>query len=207
MDHTHLNIPYRIILGSKSPRRQEILKNAGFDFIIRTQDDDESFPEDMPQQEVAEFLAGKKADGLKHILTDKDLLITADSVVIIQNTILNKPESHNEAIQMLTLLGGQWHTVATGVCLTTLSHQKSFTSMTQVKMDDVSTEEIEYYIRTFKPFDKAGGYGIQDWIGMCKVSRIEGCYTTVMGLPMRDVYRALMDFQKKYHIYDSAKSR
>jgi septum formation protein len=190
----NLTNKYNIILGSKSPRRQELLKNAGFTFTVKTQDGDETFPEEMPLTEVAEYLSRKKAEVLKMSLTKGDLLITADSVVIVQDTLLNKPDNYEEAVYMLKLLGGQWHTVATGVCLTTLSQQTSFTSVTKVKMDTLSQEEMDYYIQTCQPFDKAGGYGIQDWIGLCKVSHIDGCYATVMGLPVRDLYRALMDF-------------
>lgn len=190
----NLTSQYNIILGSKSPRRQELLKNAGFNFTVRTQDSDETFPEDMPLPEVAEYLSRKKAEILKTSLMKKDLLITADSVVIVQNTLLNKPDNFEEAVYMLTLLSDQWHTVATGVCLTTLSHQSSFTSVTKVKMDKLSMEEMYYYIQTCQPFDKAGGYGIQDWIGLCKVSHLDGCYSTVMGLPMRDLYQALAEF-------------
>jgi len=189
------SLKYKIVLGSKSPRRQELLRNGGFDFTIRTQDGDESFPDEMPKLEVAEYLAIKKAKVLIPSLSEEELLITADSVVIIDNQILNKPENFGEAKVMLSLLSNQWHIVATGVCISTKTNSKSFTSLTKVKFDSLSEVEMEYYIRNYRPFDKAGGYGIQDWIGLCKVSEIVGSYSNVMGLPMRDLYVALLKME------------
>ncbi len=187
----NLSLKYKLVLGSKSPRRHELLKSSGFDFTIRTQDGDESFPNEMPKKEVAKYLAVKKAKVLIDTLSEEELLITADSVVIINNQILNKPENFEEAKGMLSLLSNEWHEVATGVCLTTKKMQKSFTTFTQVKFDILSDAEMNYYINNYRPFDKAGSYGIQDWIGLCKVSEIVGSYSNVMGLPMRELYSAL----------------
>ncbi len=188
------NLKYQLILGSKSPRRQELLKSGGFDFEVRTQDGDENFPEDMPHIKVAEYLSQKKAAQLVSSLKENELLITADSIVIIGEKILNKPENYEDAIDMLSLLSDSWHTVATGVCLTTSTKSKSFTVFTKVKFDNIQKEEMEYYITKCQPFDKAGGYGIQDWIGLCKVAEISGSYSNVMGLPMRELYVELMNF-------------
>lgn len=187
-------IQYDLILGSKSPRRQELLKNGGYDFKVRVQDIDESFPETLPKIEVAEYLSLKKAESLRSTLHQQELLLTADSVVIVNDLILNKPSDYEEAQHMLSLLSGQWHVVATGVCLTSTKSQKSFTSVTKVKFDPLTQKEIDYYIEHYAPFDKAGGYGIQDWIGLCKVSEIAGSYSNVMGLPMREVYQELLQF-------------
>lgn len=191
----NLSLKYKLVLGSKSPRRHELLKSSGFYFTIRTQDGDESFPNEMPKKEVAKYLAVKKADVLMETLSEEELLITADSVVIINNQILNKPENFEQAKAMLSLLSNEWHEVATGVCLTTKKMQKSFTTFTQVKFDILSDAEMNYYINNYRPFDKAGSYGIQDWIGLCKVSEIVGSYSNVMGLPMRELYNALLKME------------
>ena len=185
---------FKIILGSKSPRRSQLLRDAGFDAEIRVQDVDESFDPKMPVIEVAEDLAKRKANALIHSLTPNELLVTADSVVILNEVIYNKPADFDEGFKMLSDLSGSTHTVATGVCLTSQNKMSSFTSITLVTFDDLTAEEIEYYLNTYKPYDKAGAYGIQDWIGLCKVASIQGSYSNVMGLPIRDVYQAILNF-------------
>ncbi len=189
----HLD-PYRLVLGSKSPRRSEILSEAGFSFDVITSDTDESFELDMPVIEVAEMLAVRKANAISPQLTRDQILITADSVVILDNVIYNKPADYDEAKQMLRIQSGRRQTVATGVCISNHIHQISFTSITYVDFAVLSDDEIDYYVSTFEPYDKAGGYGIQDWIGRCKIRGIEGSYSNVMGLPMHDVYHLLKDF-------------
>lgn len=171
-----------------------MLEEAGFEFEIRVQDIDESYDLDMDVFEVAQDLAIRKADALFETLKDDEVLLTADSVVILNNIIYNKPENYEDGIRILNELSGQTHTVATGVSLSSQYARQSFTSITHVTFDDISNEEIAFYLNTYKPYDKAGGYGIQDWIGLCKVIKIEGSYSNVMGLPIRDVYRALQAF-------------
>ncbi len=184
----------KLILGSKSPRRSQLLEEAGFEFEIRVQDIDESYDLDMDVFAVAQDLAIRKADALFETLKDDEVLLTADSVVILNNIIYNKPENYEDGIRILNELSGQTHTVATGVSLSSQYARQSFTSITHVTFDDISNEEIAFYLNTYKPYDKAGGYGIQDWIGLCKVIKIDGSYSNVMGLPIRDVYRALQAF-------------
>lgn len=186
-----------IILGSKSPRRSQLLTEAGFTIEVRIQDVEESFDPDMPVLNVAETLALRKAHGLKDTLTKDEILVTADSVVILDDTIYNKPENYDEGVKMLSALAGRTHTVATGVCLMTMNSTQSFTVITEVTFDPMTSEEIDYYLNQHRPYDKAGGYGIQDWIGHCKVAHINGSYSNVMGLPMREVYQAILSVDKK----------
>jgi septum formation protein len=181
-----------IILGSKSPRRSQLLSEAGFDFKIRTQDVDEGFDDTMPVMEVAEMLAVRKADVLKETLHPNELLLTADSVVILADKIYNKPADYEEGVKILNDLSGNTHVVATGVCLMTLENKISFTVTTEVTFEIMSSVEIDYYLNHHQPYDKAGAYGIQDWIGLCKVSKINGSYSNVMGLPMKEVYDAII---------------
>lgn len=184
----------KLVLGSKSPRRMQLMKDAGFEFEIRTLDTDEDFDEKMPAIEVAEMLALRKAEALRPSLQIDECLITADSVVIINEKIYNKPADYEEGMEMLEALSGQSHIVATGVCIKDQTKTKTFTVITEVTFDEMDEIEKDYYLTVHQPFDKAGGYGIQEWIGLVKVARINGSYTNVMGLPMREVYLALKDF-------------
>lgn len=184
----------KIILGSKSPRRSQLLREAGFSFEVRVQDVDEGFDDQTPVVHVAEMLAKRKAKALKHTLDENEIIITADSVVIIDNIIYNKPEDFDEGIKILTTLAGRNHTVITGVCLLTSDKESSFSVATSVTFDTMTKEEIAYYLNHFKPYDKAGAYGIQDWIGLCKVKEIKGSYSNIMGLPMRELYLELINF-------------
>lgn len=187
-------IDKQIVLGSKSPRRSQLLTEAGFNFEVRIQDVDEDFDPDMPVLEVAEDLAKRKAEALLDTLADNEVLLTADSVVILDGIIYNKPANYDEGILMLAKLSDSTHTVATGVCIKSKTKSISFTVTTMVTFDNISASEMDYYLVNHKPYDKAGGYGIQDWIGLCKVSSIQGSYSNVMGLPIREVYQALMTF-------------
>lgn len=182
----------KLILGSQSPRRKQLLEQAGFTFDVHPLHVDESFPQDMDVYKVAEFLAVKKGRAGRHLLNEEEILITADSVVIMGNTIFNKPESFEEAQTMIRTLSGKPHEVCTGVCLLTTEKEIHFTGYSKVFMDELTEEEITYYIERFQPFDKAGAYGIQEWIGLCKISKIEGTYANVMGLPTDLLYKHLL---------------
>ena len=185
----------KLILASNSPRRKEILERSGFVFEVLANHVDESYPSDLEYEHVAEYIAQKKATSAMANLKNKnEILLTADSIVIHENTIFEKPENADDAHRMIRKLSNQWHEVITGVCLSSLSKQVAFSSLSRVLFGSLSKEEIEYYIHLYKPFDKAGAYGIQDWIGFCKVQKIEGLYSNIMGLPMERVYEALKSF-------------
>jgi len=181
----------KIILASQSPRRRQLLSQAGFTFEIKTNPIDESFPEDMPAEEVAEYLAAEKAKAILPLVEKGEIVLTADSVVILNNKIYGKPTDEADAHRILSELSGQVHTVITGVCLADGHQQRTFSGITKVHFKELSDAEIEYYVRTCKPFDKAGAYAIQEWIGLCKIDKIEGTYANVMGLPVDLVYREL----------------
>jgi len=183
-----------IILASKSPRRSQLLREAGFDFTVQTFDVDESFPAEMPPEEVAPWLAQRKAVAAAHLIQAEEIILAADSVVILDGKIYNKPADYQEAFNMIRALSGRQHTVVTGVCLLSKEKEKVFAGLTQVWFSELSDDEIDYYIRTCEPFDKAGSYGAQDWIGHCKITRMEGTFQNVMGLPVDLVYAALKDF-------------
>jgi septum formation protein len=184
-----------LILGSKSPRRQELLKGLGFNFLVRTSETDESYSKDLNVTEVAAYIASKKSEDLRKTLTEYELLLCADTVVSIDNLILGKPNSRSEAFQMLELLSGRSHEVMTAICLTSLEKQVLFTVTTKVYFNPISKETISHYVDLYKPFDKAGAYGIQEWIGFVAVNRIEGSYTNVVGLPTCETHRAITEFQ------------
>lgn len=184
---------YNIILASKSPRRQQLLHDLGIEFTVQTIDVDEVFPNDMPWSEVAEYLAKLKASAFTSQLSDRDLLITSDTVVCIEGEILGKPKDRDDAIAMLNKLSATQHEVITGVCLTTKMVEHAFSSRTNVYFKKLSSEEIEHYVDTFKPFDKAGSYGIQEWIGYIGIEKIEGSYFNVMGLPVHELYQLLQN--------------
>lgn len=184
-----------LILASKSPRRSQLLRESGFEFRVEGFDVDESFPSDMPVEEVAPWLAQNKARAAVHLIHDREIVLAADSVVILDDVIYNKPENRDDAVRMLRQLSGQMHTVITGVCLLAKEKETVMAGITKVWFDQLSDEEIDYYIDTFKPYDKAGSYGAQEWIGHCKIRRIEGTYPNVMGLPVDLVYEALKSFE------------
>ena len=183
---------YQIILGSGSPRRVQLLREAGYNYTQRVIEIDESFDSDMPIHTVAEHLAVLKSQA--HTLNEKELLITADSVVIINDQILGKPKNRKEAEDFLHLLSGSTHIVHTGVCLRSSDNQDSFTAASEVTLANLSHEEIGYYIEHYPPYDRAGGYGVQDWIGHNCVTEIKGSYTNIMGLPTAELYARLRHF-------------
>ncbi len=179
-----------LLLGSKSPRRNELLAELGFVFTKVSITCDEVFSPNMSVGEVAEYLANKKSIAYT-ALQDKDILITADTVVIADNTILNKPMDREEAIHMLSSLSGREHSVQTGVCIRSVTNQESFTSETLVKLRKISQEDIAHYVDTYKPYDKAGAYGIQEWFGLALVETIAGSFYNVVGLPTDELYKRL----------------
>lgn len=185
---------YSLILASKSPRRQHLLKEAGFDFVVKTLDTDESYPEALAANAVASYLAKKKAEAFVPLLEDHEAVITADTVVILNDQILGKPKNNAEAKAMLQALSGQLHHVTTGVCIARKSKIVVFDDTTSVRFKQLTDKEIDYYIEKYQPLDKAGAYGIQEWIGMIGIEKIEGSYFTVMGLPTHLVYEELERF-------------
>lgn len=185
---------HRLILASKSPRRQYLLKELGFDFEVKTKDVDESFPENLKAYEIPLYLCRKKADAFDDELSDNTIVITADTIVWIDDQVLNKPENFDDAVRMLKLLSGRKHEVYTGVCLKSKHKTKTFYALTNVYFKVLTQEEIEYYICNFNPYDKAGAYGAQEWIGYIAVEKIEGSYFNVMGLPVRELYEELVAF-------------
>lgn len=183
---------YKLILGSGSPRRQQLLKDAGFEFKVQSLNADESFSPQLKAEQIALYLCEKKAAAFPTKLAADELLITADTIVWVDNIVLNKPEGEFEAKQMLQLLSGKMHQVFTGVCITGAGKKISFTDETKVWFKHLSEAEIDFYIKNYKPFDKAGSYGAQDWLGLIGVDKIEGSYFNVMGLPVHRVYEELM---------------
>lgn len=186
--------PYRLILASQSPRRRELLAGSGLEFQLAERFEcDESYPA-MPLTDVAEYLSRKKSDAYPVELAEKDVLLTADTVVIACGEILGKPHSRDEAIAMLQKLSGATHEVATGVTLRTSTKSHSFTSVSKVRFRQLSLEEIEYYVDNYHPMDKAGSYGIQEWIGYVGIEHIDGSFYNVMGLPIQRLYCELERF-------------
>ncbi len=188
-----MKVPFErpLVLASSSPRRQYLMKEAGFTFTSEKPNVDESFPEELPVDQVAKYLAEKKAEFFRLTMKD-EIVVTADTVVIIENKIINKPADRSDAIRMLTLLSGKTHLVMTGVCILSREKEESFDDTTEVVFQKLSQEEIEFYVDTYKPYDKAGAYGAQDWIGMVAIQKISGSYFNVMGLPIHKVYQHLM---------------
>jgi len=185
----------KLILGSKSPRRKELLASIGMQFEIRTKETDENYPESLIIDQVAEYIAQLKADDLIEDLQDDEILLCADTTVQIDNILLGKPKDATEASKMLSLLSGRTHIVTTGVVLASNEMELSFSVRTEVTFKPLSMNEIEYYIETYKPFDKAGSYGIQEWIGYIGIQKINGSYNNVVGLPTQEVYQALQKFE------------
>lgn len=185
---------YKLILGSKSPRRHALLKGLDLNFEIRTKDVDESFPENLVEHEIPEYLAVKKAEAFRPELNPGELVITSDTVVWLGDGLFNKPESREEAIEMINTLSGRSHEVITGVCLTSTEDQAVFHDNTTVYFGHIEKDEIEWYIDKYKPFDKAGAYGIQEWIGYIGIEKIEGSFYNVMGFPTRKFYVELRKF-------------
>lgn len=183
-----------IILVSKSPRRRQLLEQAGFQFTIKPQDVPEDYPTEIPVEEVAPFLAQKKVRASMHELEEGSVLLGADSVVILDGEIYEKPRDRNDAQRILRELSGREHTVVTGVCLANTKQERVFSGVSRVYFDKLTNEEIDFYIDRYQPYDKAGGYAIQEWIGLCKINKIEGTYANIMGLPVDLVYQELRHF-------------
>lgn len=186
---------YKLILASASPRRQQLMKDAGFTFEVRLKNVEEKYPQELHWENVPEYLSKVKASAFREELKADEVLITADTVVCIHDRILGKPADRKEAISMLRELSGNRHLVVTGVSVTTRTEQLSFSSRTDVFFKHLSNEEIIFYVDTYKPFDKAGAYGIQEWIGYIGIERIEGSFYNVMGLPIQKLYETLRKLQ------------
>ncbi|MBB4079314.1 septum formation protein [Lewinella aquimaris] len=184
---------FSLILASKSPRRSYLLEQAGIPFTIRTAEVDEIYPPETPVLDVAPYLAKLKAGAAAHLLeTDREVLLTADSVVILDEEIFGKPTNRDHALEIIRRLSGQRHTVVTGCCLKSRSTEEVFSSTAYVYMNSITPREAEAYVDRYRPYDKAGAYAIQEWIGLAKIRRIEGTYPTIMGLPVDLVYERLV---------------
>lgn len=186
---------YKILLASASPRRRELLSQICTDFEIAPSIEvDEVYPSSMPAVDVAPHLSLLKANAYKSLITDNQLIITADTVVINNDIVLGKPSSKSEAIEMIEALSGRTHNVITGVTITTATRQTTFSANTEVEFSTLEEQEISWYVDKFKPFDKAGAYGIQEWIGCIGVKKINGSFYNVMGLPLHKLYNELKSF-------------
>lgn len=185
---------YDIVLASKSPRRKELLEMLDVPFTIRVKEGiDESYPAGMAAVEVPEFLSRLKGNAYAEDIKNNEMVITADTVVILDGTIYGKPKDEKDAVDMLMQLQGRTHTVASGVCVATIDKIVSFTTTTEVTFAPLSGEEAEWYVAKYRPLDKAGAYGIQEWIGCAAVARIDGSFYNVMGLPVHQLYNVLKD--------------
>ncbi len=184
----------RILLGSGSPRRQELLKQMGIPFQVVLKNTEETYPSNLSGTEIAEYIAKKKASAFSGEIKNKDVLLTADTVVWHQKEHLAKAKNKQEAQTMLKQLSGSWHDVITGVCFTTAEYQDTLHDITRVKFKNLSEQEIDYYIQNFSPYDKAGAYGIQEWLGLIGIEEIHGSYSNVVGLPTQKVF----DYLSKY---------
>lgn len=189
-----MNFTKKYILASNSPRRKELLTNLGLPFQSRVKEVDENYPADLVRAEVAEYLAAHKASAYREDLQPDEVIITADTIVCLEDKVLNKPYDHAEATRMLTQLSGRSHEVYTGVCLLSLEKSVVFHDATTVYFRDLTRDEIDFYVNNYKPFDKAGSYGAQDWLGMVGIERMEGSYFNVMGLPVHRLYEELLTF-------------
>ena len=187
---------HHIILGSASPRRKELLSGLDIPFkVITLPDIDESYPPHLQREEIPEFLAKLKADAYKNLMEENSLLITADTIVWLNGKVYGKPADETEAKETLRLLSGQTHEVITGVCISETDKQQIFHAVSKVKFASLDEEEINYYINRYRPYDKAGAYGVQEWIGYIGVEQLEGSFYNVMGLPIRMLYKYLKDWK------------
>jgi len=184
-----------LILASNSPRRQQLLRELGVPFRVEVRPTDETFPPNLPVAQVPAFLARQKADQFAQDIRN-NLVLCADTIVVVGDAILNKPADGEEAARMLRLLSGRAHQVMTGVCLRSAEEEVAFTDTATVVFRALTDREIQYYIETYRPFDKAGAYGVQEWIGMIGIERIEGSFYTIMGLPVHRVYELLQNYQR-----------
>ena len=186
---------YKIILASNSPRRKELLAGLDVAFEVRVlKGIDESYPNDLPTKQIAQYISQKKAAAYRNTIASDELVITADTIVILGDEVMGKPKDEADACRMLRELSGKTHQVITGVTLTTTEKQHSFSVETDVTFKEFSEEEIVYYVKKYQPMDKAGSYGIQEWIGYVGVTSLQGSYFNVMGLPVQRIYEALKNF-------------
>lgn len=186
---------YNIVLASNSPRRRDLLAGLGIEFEVRVLPGiDESYPDNLPAHEIPLYIAAEKAEANRKVMRQGDLVITADTVVVCEGNALGKPADAAEARAMLELLSGKTHQVVTGVCLMSAERQRTFAVTTDVTFKELTADETEYYIQTYRPYDKAGAYGIQEWIGYIGVTGISGSFFNVMGLPVQRVYSELLLF-------------
>ena len=184
---------FNIVLASNSPRRKELMSGLGVDYVVKTLPDvDESYPDTLQGEEIPAYISREKAEAYQSMIEPDELLITADTIVWMNGEVLGKPKDREDAIRMLRKLSGASHQVITGVCLTTKGWQNSFTVTTDVTFAVLSEEEIVYYVDKYSPMDKAGAYGVQEWIGFIGVESISGSYYNVMGLPIQKLYRELI---------------
>lgn len=187
--------PFRLLLASQSPRRRELMTGCGLPYELAPKYDcEEIYPENLPVEEVPLYLSRLKSDTYPTPLAPNDILLTADTVVVLDDEVLGKPHGRDDALRMLGKLSGRRHTVVSGVTLRTAQRMHSFEVRTSVWFRTLTTEEIEHYIDTYRPFDKAGSYGIQEWVGYAAIERIEGSFYNVMGLPIQKVYTELDKF-------------
>lgn len=183
---------YKVVLASNSPRRKELLGGLGIGYEVKTMPDiDESYPDGLCMEEVPVYIARSKADAYRPLMQPDELIITADTIVWLDGVVMGKPKDEEEACDMLRRLSGQTHQVVTGVCLTTIDRQQSFATVTDVTFDRLTEEEITHYVSSYQPMDKAGAYGIQEWIGYVGVRSIKGSYFNVVGLPIQRLYQEL----------------
>jgi septum formation protein len=186
---------YHIILASNSPRRRELLSGLDLDYEVKVLPDiEEAYPEDLPTEEIPLYIAAEKAAAYQTLMAANDLIITADTVVVLGDEVLGKPVDADDARRMLRELSGKTHQVMTGVCLMTLERKRCFTVTTDVTFKVLTDKEINYYVDTYQPLDKAGAYGIQEWIGYIGVTGLKGSYFNVMGLPVQRIYQELQAF-------------
>ena len=184
---------YKVILASGSPRRRELMAGLGVNYEVRILPDvDESYPDTLQGEEIPLYIAKEKADAYIPMMQPDELIITADTIVWLDGKVLGKPRDREDALQMLRTMSGRTHEVFTGVCITTTDWQRSFTAQTEVRFATLSEDEIIYYVDNFKPMDKAGAYGAQEWIGFIGVENISGSYYNIMGLPVQKLYRELL---------------
>ena len=185
---------YQLILASQSPRRHQMLKELGLDFKIQTKDVEEVYPDNLKGEEIPVYLSKLKAEAFVLDMNEKELVITADTIVCINDMVLGKPKDRDDAVNMLKTLSGRSHQVISGVCLKSKEKEVTFSTTTHVHFKELSLEEIDYYVDNYKPFDKAGAYGIQEWIGFVGINGIEGSYFNVVGLPIQRLYQELSKF-------------
>lgn len=185
---------HKIILASGSPRRQQFLKELEIDFEIKLKEIEEIYPDHLKAEEITNFLAKLKASAFENELQDNEVLITSDTIVWLDNKALGKPIDASHAVRMLTEMSGKTHKVITSVCIKSTKKEVVFHDETLVTFTDLSLDEIEFYLKNYKPFDKAGSYGIQEWIGLVAIEKIEGSYANVVGLPTHKLYKELMNF-------------